>query len=298
MTTPDSGLTHYAPFVLPGSRSVLLNIRSAGAPLETAQFGVLDVASGRIDTLGIGTRAVYSDGYLLYPGSDGTLLAQPFDLRARETRGQAVAILDGLVLHGNTTHEVTPSRTGSLAVQRSVSGPAGRDLLFIDGSDGRQRIERPGRSSAELEDPAFGPGGRRIALTIGSGGGAPADVWMLDRQQGTLERFTVGGGFQAVWSPDGSTVAVGKTDGIYVKRADGTGDDQLVGCRTIGQSCFRQATVRARSRISASSRSVIRFRGGSCRRSSSIAIRRFRTTGAGLRIRPLEPGDRKCTCSR
>jgi Tol biopolymer transport system component len=51
---------------------------------------------------------------------------------------------------------------------------------------------------------------------------------MLDRQQGTLERFTVGGGFQAVWSPDGSTVAVAKPDGLYIKRADGSGDDQLV----------------------------------------------------------------------
>ena len=55
-----------------------------------------------------------------------------------------------------------------------------------------------------------------------------SDVWILDRQQGTLDRFTVGGGWQATWTPDGRRTAFATDAGIYVKRADGTGSTATV----------------------------------------------------------------------
>ena len=51
---------------------------------------------------------------------------------------------------------------------------------------------------------------------------------MLDRQQGTLERFTVGGGTHPVWSRDGRRIAYDTPLGIYVKSVDQTGAAELV----------------------------------------------------------------------
>ena len=80
-----------------------------------------------------------------------------------------------------------------------------------------------------LEDPTFSPDGRRIALRLSSGTGTGTqDIWILDRQQGTLERLTVGGGWIPVWSPDGRRIAFARDAGIYVGPADGTRDPDLV----------------------------------------------------------------------
>jgi Tol biopolymer transport system component len=116
--------------------------------------------------------------------------------------------------------------------QRSVSETGGGDALRLWSATGTTAVALPGRSTADIEDPAFSPDGRRIALTLipagGTGGAAAPDVWMLERQQGTLERFTVEGGRFAVWSPDGREIAFSRSEGIFVKRSDGTGDERLV----------------------------------------------------------------------
>jgi Tol biopolymer transport system component len=61
-----------------------------------------------------------------------------------------------------------------------------------------------------------------------SGGIGTADVWILDRRQGTLDRFTVGGGTIPAWSRDGRSIAYAKSDGLYLKAADGTGEARLL----------------------------------------------------------------------
>jgi eukaryotic-like serine/threonine-protein kinase len=258
VTDPDSVSSHYAPWFLPGGRAVLFTIRQnpaqGPAALGTIRIGVVDIETGRIDTIGPGTKAAYSSGHLVYADADNNLLAQPFDLRKRRPHGSAVPIQDAIALHGSTTHEFTLSRSGALAIQRSGSTQVGQSLMLASAND-RSAIPLPGRSGAEIEDPAFEPNGHRIALTIeGSGGQSTGDVWILDQQQGTLERFTIGGGWQPVWSPDGRYIAVARLDGIYVKRADGTGEDRLLvsGLRLTtgswlpdGQSFVFQASGRA-----------------------------------------------------
>ena len=230
LTSPDSLTAHYAPSFLPGGKAALLSMRERGGGIETVRIGVVDLASGAVDTIGLGTRAAYANGYLVYGGADNTLLAQPFDPDRRAVTGQAVAILDRIALHGNTTHAFTLSAAGGLAYQPGGGGAnAGGEALRLSGPSGRSTITLPGRGGDNLEDPTFSPDGRRIALRLSSGTGTGTqDIWILDRQQGTLERLTVGGGWIPVWSPDGRRIAFARDAGIYVGPADGTTDPDLV----------------------------------------------------------------------
>jgi Tol biopolymer transport system component len=108
-----------------------------------------------------------------------------------------------------------------------IAGPAGRITLAL-----------PGRSDANHEDPAISPDGRLIALRLAPTSQATAttqDIWLLDRQQETLERFTVGGGYAPVWSRDGRLIAYSAPDsgpqgpaGLYVRAADQTDAPRLL----------------------------------------------------------------------
>jgi Tol biopolymer transport system component len=228
LTTPDSTTRHYAPSFLPGGKAVLFTIRDTTPGLEGVRMGLVDLATRKVDTLGFGLRPRYAEGHLVFAGADNTLLAQPFDPKRRKTTGPAVAILDRIALHGNTTHEFALSPKGGLAYQPQGGVIAG-DQLRLAGPGGRSVVTLPGRTAENLEDPAFSPDGRRIALRIiGNSGVGGEDLWLLDRQQGTLERFTVGGGYGPVWSRDGRRIAYATTAGIYVKPADQTGTAQLV----------------------------------------------------------------------
>jgi len=229
LTSPDSGSAHYAPGLLPDAKAALFTMREAGAALETVRIGVVDLESGKVDTIGFGTRARYADGYLVYAGADNTLLAQPFDPGSRKTAGPAVAILDGITVHGSTTHEFALSGgTGSALAYEPAGREGGGEALRLATGAGKTTIALPARSDPNLEDPAFSPDGGRIILAmIGSGAGTE-DLWLFDRQQRTLERFTVGGGRTPAWSRDGRRIAFSTQTGIYAKLADQTGKTDTI----------------------------------------------------------------------
>ena len=225
VTSPDSGSVHYAPSFLPGGKAVLFTLRGLGAGVDATLIGVADLGSGRVDTIGAGTRALYANGYLVYAGGDNTLLAQPFDPRTRKTTGPAAAILDRIALHGSTTHEFALS---SSALAYEPSGLS-TELLRLITPSGNTTIALPNQGVTNLEDPAFSRDGGRIALRLSTAGNANQDLWILDRRQGTLERLTVGGGGAPTWSRDGRSIAYAKgSGGLYRKAADGTGDEELV----------------------------------------------------------------------
>ena len=72
-----------------------------------------------------------------------------------------------------------------------------------------------------IEDIALAPDGRRVALSVDSGGGS--DVWIFDPATESLARMTDGGdNVEAVWTPDGEWL-------VWAARRDGGFD--LVRCR-------------------------------------------------------------------
>jgi len=236
--TADTLARFRYPFSLPGGKWALATMPGTG--LAEARIVVVDLTSGGVDTIGYGIRAEYASGFLVFGGADNTLLVQPFDPKRRRTTGPATVLLSGVSLSGSTNPEFSLSTNGWL--EYMPSGSQNSEMLRASGPSGRTAIALPGRTGDNLEDPAISPDGRRIALRlVPTGTGRGQDIWILDRQQGTVTRFTVGGGLSPVWSRDGRRIAYyvagdsALKSGIYVRSADQTGTPQLV---LAGQNVF------------------------------------------------------------
>jgi serine/threonine-protein kinase len=227
LTAVDSSRAIYAPSFLPDGKAALVTVRDRGADNGTARMAVVDLATGKLDTLGLGIRPRYANGYLVYAGADNSLLAQPFDPKGRKLTGQSVAILDRLALHGATTVEFALSTEGGLAYEPQAGSMIGETFRLRMGA-GDSSLSLPGHVGDNLEDPSFGPDGNRVAMRLVPTGGTP-DLWVLNRRQGTLDRLTVGGGSFPAWSRDGRRIAyLTASQGLFVKAADGTGEPRLI----------------------------------------------------------------------
>ena len=220
---PSDGVSYNFPWMLPGGEAALMAVRAADA--AEVRMVVVDLETGAADTLGFGTRAAYASGHLVFSGSDGTLLAQPFDPEARCTTGQSVAILDGVALSGPGLGQFALSAQGGLAYE--AGGGAAGNTLVIEGPGGSAAVSLP--EQGNLEDPAFSPNGRRIAMRFVNVGESQ-DIWIFDRDQGTLERLTEEGSQNAVpvWTPEGARIAFasvrdGEPPQLYWQPADGSG---------------------------------------------------------------------------
>ncbi len=214
------GLQH--PTMLPGGDAAIVRIGQAG---DDARLIAVDLETGAVDTVGFGTYGVYGSGHLVYSGADGTLLAQPFDPKARQTTGQSVAILDGLRLAGPSLGEFALSAAGGLAYQPGSAANA--EVLQIVGPTGAIDLDMPERGN--LENPTFSPDGRRIAFRF-TDVGTRQDIWIFDIEQGTLPNLTVEGDVNTapVWTKDGTRIVFASDrDGgprqLYWKPADGSG---------------------------------------------------------------------------
>jgi serine/threonine-protein kinase len=81
-------------------------------------------------------------------------------------------------------------------------------------------------------EPRFSPDGRRLAVEVITGN--TSDSWVYDLERGTETRLTFNEGADSVpvWSPDGEWIVYGSTreehSGLYRKRADGSGDEELL----------------------------------------------------------------------
>jgi serine/threonine-protein kinase len=219
----DSTAAHMYPSPLPGGQYVLVAVRRGGTGVENSRIGIIDVRTGEVDTLGFGTRAVYANGSVVMSVADNTVLAQPLNVDGRRLEGLATVMLTGVSLSGSSNHEFAISRSGWLSYE--IARGSGGEHLTILGDSGSAVLALPNRATGNFEDPDISPDGQRILIRL-TGPGDENDLWMFDRRQGTLTRFSVGGAQTPVWSPSGTRVvyysAAGpdSTPGIYLRSVD------------------------------------------------------------------------------
>jgi serine/threonine protein kinase len=201
------------PHGLPGDRGVLFGIQR-GSVIRLAVLDRQTKAVKQLDILGSNPRYV-DTGHLVYASPDGLVRAVPFDLKRLAATGEPVIIPEGVRVEFGVA-VMALSRTGTI-VLAPRSSPQGA-LELVDRSGRAVRLyPRP----AEFSAPRFSPDGRRIALSVG------ANIWLLDRGQGTLTRLSFDSSAdRPVWSPDGRRVAylreLGRTMEIRILDADGS----------------------------------------------------------------------------
>lgn len=215
---------------LPRERGIFLVATSYEKGAFRVGIGVLDLKSGRTKLLirEGGSPHYAATGHLLFTRSD-KLLAVPFDPGKLETRGQPVAILDGLrVATSWVDASIDWSESGTLVFAPGGDVSRGRHAVVVD--PGGATSEWSGEKQPFESNMSAAPDGSRFAVVIANAN-ALYEIWVSQRGRSVSRRVIAKAGTDCaspVWSRDGEHIAfvrVARTaeDGIYSARADGTG---------------------------------------------------------------------------
>jgi len=220
---------HTWPTFLPDGTHFLY-FRSGPPDVEGMYVGSLETDAGnqsRERILATGVPAVFANGYIFFLRA-ATLMAQPFDHRGLELRGEPVPVAQDVGITWYFTGMFSVSEKG-VFVYRTASASGTFQLTWVD---------RQGKTVGTIGAPGtdrrvvLSPDGKR-AVAKDAPYSVPGDLWMLDLASGRGTRFTFSRNVfsPAVWSPDGASIAysAGRLgDTIYEKAASGQSDEQVL----------------------------------------------------------------------
>jgi len=218
---------HAWPQFLGDSRSfTYLAVLNGGS--SEAFIGSLDPGERR--AIGSGSSRVEFDpaGFLVF-ARDRMLMAQPFDLGALKTTGEAFPIVESVDIGRAGLADFSISRNGVLAFQSAGARTA--QLVWVD-RNGRE-LRRVGQP-ADYSEPTVSPDGKRIAVGIADPRSGSGDLWILEPARNITSRFTFDEADDATpsWSHDGRWIAFYSDrdglQGIYLRDASGAGDAKLL----------------------------------------------------------------------
>ena len=243
LTTPEPGMSHRWPELLPGGREVLFSISVTASPVIDGSVAVLSLETGEVRTLIPGAfNARYAPtGHIVFVRDDG-LWAVPFELEGLDTYGAPSRVLSDIQLNAVSGHApYNISDDGTLVYVRGTdrSGAGGRNLFWVDREGGETPID------AGVENflyPSLSPDGARLAVSRGADA-ANLDVWVYDLERGTQYPLTFGAEtteIEPLWTPDGESVIYysvrGEGDsGIFIRAADGTGQEERLTTSSVDQ---------------------------------------------------------------
>ena len=211
------------PEFLPDGRHFLYMV-SGQKPEESAyRIGALDQAESKL-LAPAQTLVTYAPpGYLLFV-RDKTLVAQPFDAKALKTTGEPIPLAEHIATDSVGLARFSVSRDGTLAYR---TGETGNRFLWVDRSG---KEGETGGDPGDSRNPAFAPGGDRLAFDLADPRSGKTDIWVRDLKRGVSSRFTfsTGTAFCPLWSPDGQRVVYTETNDLFEKAAEGQGDAKLL----------------------------------------------------------------------
>ena len=231
ITVPDAKageLDHVWPEALPGGRTLLFTVVSAGG-ISNAQIAALDLQTGtRKNLLRGGTNALYlPTGHLLY-SAGGSMRIVPFDADRLEVRGDPVPVPEPMAISSVGAVNASISRDGTLVyVPGAGMNAAQRSLAWVDRTGHEERIDTP---SAPFAVPRVSPDGSRIVSHFEAD---TSDVVVADLRRHSQVRLTFGKSpsIRPLWSADGKWVLFrSDIDGpaIYRKASDGGGSIERI----------------------------------------------------------------------
>ena len=226
---PDGGFL-YTRGGAQGTRAVYVGSLDA-TPEQQDTTPLLKTDLGALYVPSAGTP---DEGHLLFL-RDSTLIAQPFDARERRLKDEPVQIAGGVfAISGSNVGAayVSVSNQGTLAYRTGTVSDLARQLTWF--SREGQLTGPVGERARYLQMKLSPDGSRLVASRTELTTGSNADIWITELAAGTSTRFTFAGeaDVQPTWSPDGRFIAWAAVRsglaGIYRKRSDGAGEDELL----------------------------------------------------------------------
>jgi serine/threonine-protein kinase len=224
------------PQVLPGGKDLLVTIYGSPPSLDRAFVDVVSMADrSRKTIVRGGTAARYlPSGHLVYTNRS-TMLAVPFDLDARETRGTAVPVLNDIAFDPAAgMPQFGISRDGTLVYRRHTDNGTGIGSLAWVDATGTARALQP-KPAQYAGTSRLSPDGKKVSVVIRDN--TSQDLWVYDIERDAMTRLTYGNEAfaSAVWSRDGRHIVFGSIgNGLFWVRADGGGQpQQLVAGKSI-----------------------------------------------------------------
>jgi len=238
---------HFGPSFLPDGRHFVYIRRSSVSTRSATYLGSVDSRPEQQSS----TRLVNSDwqpvyapskdpgiGYLLFVRG-GTLMAQPFDNRRMELRGQPSILAERV---SDNTGSGIGNFSGAPGGGWAGYSSAANDVVAFQRAPTLDRqltwYDRAGKVLGTVGEPgiyqatALSPDGTRLAVSKRNG--QAVNIWLLDLSRDTTTRFTFSSAIDTapVWSPDGSSIIFasnrnGPLD-LYQKPADGGKDEELL----------------------------------------------------------------------
>jgi len=206
-----------------------MRIRRVGEPTSNYSIVVLDLQNGRRRELLHGLVARYSPtGHLLWVSAAGELLAQRFDLKTLELRGQSVVLRSGLAVGAFGSADISLSPGGDLLYITSADSTAVTELSWMSRS-GTATVIDTVAEHGQVSSLVLSPDGASVAMDLVRPS-VSADlhrIWVKRLGGGSSQMVSseLAHSRNPLWSPDGRDIyytANGSSE-LRRRRADGSG---------------------------------------------------------------------------
>jgi Tol biopolymer transport system component/tRNA A-37 threonylcarbamoyl transferase component Bud32 len=218
------------PQFLPDGRRILYTASTRGS--SGIYLGSLDRPGEKTRLSEDTSTGAYAAPRGRYPGSllwirANTLMAQPLDLDRGQLSGEAVSVAGAEVVGGlgfATYPPFSVSNDGKILI--GTESDQYQLTWFSRDGKGLSTVGRPDRYAALR----ISPKGDRAAVALVDSSGK-RDLWQLEFARGVQSRITMnGGGFVAVWSPDGQRLAYHLLArvALFTRNVNSAGPEELV----------------------------------------------------------------------